>query len=52
VAQNAVPGSVGTYAWGGNSSIYFFIDPQVELIGIFLTQLSPSSSYSLHAQFH
>jgi len=51
VAQNAVPGSVGTYAWGGNSSTYFFIDPQEELIGIFLTQLSPSSSYPLRAQF-
>jgi len=51
VAQNAVPGSVGTYAWGGNSSTYFFIDPQERLAGIFLTQLSPSSSYPLRAQF-
>ena len=51
VAQNAVPGSVGTYAWGGASSTYFFIDPKEDLIGIFLTQLIPSDSYPLRAQF-
>jgi CubicO group peptidase (beta-lactamase class C family) len=51
VAENDVPGSVGTYAWGGGASTYFFIDPQEELIGLFLTQLTPSSSYPLRAQF-
>lgn len=51
VAKNAVPGSVGTYAWGGGASTYFFIDPQEELIGLFLTQLSPSTAYPLRAQF-
>ena len=51
VAENDVPGSVGTYAWGGAASTYFFIDPQEELIGLFLTQLTPSSSYPLRAQF-
>ena len=51
VAENDVPGSVGTYAWGGGASTYFFIDSQEELIGLFLTQLTPSSSYPLRAQF-
>ncbi len=51
VAQNAVPGSVGTYAWGGAASTYFFIDPHEEMIGLFLTQLTPSDSYPLRAQF-
>ena len=51
VAQNDVPGSVGTYAWGGGASTYFFIDPQEQLIGLFLTQLTPSDSYPLRAQF-
>ena len=51
VAQNDVPGSVGTYAWGGGASTYFFIDPQEELIALFLTQLQPSDSYPLRAQF-
>ena len=51
VAQNDVPGTVGTYAWGGAASTYFFIDPHEELIGLFLTQLMPSDSYPLRAQF-
>ena len=51
VAQNDVPGSVGTYAWGGGASTYFFIDPQEELIGLFFTQLEPSDSYPLRSQF-
>ena len=51
VAENAVPGSVGTYAWGGAASTYFFVDPEEELIGLFLTQLLPSSSYPIRAQF-
>ena len=51
IADNAVPGSVGTYGWGGNGSTYFFVDRQENLVGLFLTQLSPSSSYPLRAQF-
>jgi CubicO group peptidase (beta-lactamase class C family) len=51
IAANAVPGSVGTYGWGGNGSTYFFVDRQESLVGLFLTQLSPSSSYPLRAQF-
>lgn len=51
VAANDVPGSEGTYAWGGNSSSYFFIDPAEDLAAVFLTQLTPSSAYPLRAQF-
>lgn len=51
VAENDVPGSVGTYAWGGAASTYFFIDPNEDLIAVFLTQLTPSSSYPIRAQF-
>ena len=51
VAENDVPGSVGTYAWGGAASTYFFVDREEQLVGIFLTQLSPSDSYPLRAQF-
>lgn len=51
VASNDVPGSVGTYSWGGAASTYFFIDPEEQLAGIFLTQLTPSDSYPLRAQF-
>ncbi|MDC1368957.1 beta-lactamase family protein, partial [Pseudomonadales bacterium] len=51
VAANDVPGSVGTYSWGGTASTYFFVDRQEQLIGLFLTQLTPSDSYPLRAQF-
>lgn len=51
VARNAVPGSAGTYAWGGAASTYFFIDPAEQLSAVFMTQLMPSDSYPLRAQF-
>ena len=51
VAENDVPGSVGTYSWGGAASTYFFVDRKEQLAAIFLTQLTPSSSYPIRAQF-
>jgi CubicO group peptidase (beta-lactamase class C family) len=51
IAANAVPGSAGTYGWGGNGSTYFFVDREEALVGLFLTQLAPSNSYPLRAQF-
>jgi len=51
IAANGVPGSKGTYGWGGNGSTYFFVDREEQLIGLFLTQLAPSTSYPLRAQF-
>ncbi|MCP1470772.1 CubicO group peptidase (beta-lactamase class C family) [Sphingobium sp. OAS761] len=35
----------GEYYWGGVFSTYFWIDPVERLIGIFMTQLLPSSAY-------
>ena len=43
-AKTLLPGSVGEYSWGGAASTTFWIDPQEDLIAIFLTQLLPSSS--------
>lgn len=40
----------GTYYWGGVFSTYFWIDPVERLIGIFMTQLLPSSAYPVRAQ--
>jgi CubicO group peptidase (beta-lactamase class C family) len=51
VAENDVPGTVGTYSWGGAASTYFFVDRKEQLAAIFLTQLIPSSSYPIRAQF-
>jgi CubicO group peptidase (beta-lactamase class C family) len=35
---NPLPGSVGDYYWAGVMGTYFWIDPQKELIGIFMSQ--------------
>ncbi len=45
VADNGVLGSVGQYFWSGAYSTYFFIDPQEDLIAIFMSQRSPYSGY-------
>lgn len=44
------PGSVGDFSWGGMASTFFWIDPVQELSVVFLTQLSPSSSYPARAE--
>ena len=36
-------GSEGVYWWGGAYGTAFWIDPEEELIGIFMTQLLPDS---------
>ena len=40
-------GSVGTFGWGGFFFTNFFIDPQEQMIGIFLCQLHPSGGLDL-----
>ena len=47
VARSQTNGSVGEYGWGGMASTNFFIDPEEDLLMIFMTQLIPSSSYPL-----
>lgn len=43
-------GSAGEFAWGGAASTFFFVDPDEDLLAIFLTQLMPSSSYPLRRE--
>ncbi|WP_218838601.1 serine hydrolase domain-containing protein [Halopseudomonas pelagia] len=50
VAKSQTNGSVGEYGWGGMASTNFFIDPQEDLLMIFLTQLIPSSSYQIRQE--
>ncbi len=45
-----LPGSAGTYYWGGAASTAFFVDPHDELSVVFLTQLLPSSTYPIRRQ--
>jgi CubicO group peptidase (beta-lactamase class C family) len=45
LAQTQTLGSVGAYGWGGAASTSFWVDPQEDLIGVFMTQLMPSGTY-------
>ena len=49
-AANKVPGSAGSYSWGGAASTIFWNDPVEEITGLFLTQLLPSSTYPIRPQ--
>jgi len=49
-ARSMVHGSVGEFYWGGIFSTAFFIDPVERLIMIFMTQLSPSSTWPIRRE--
>jgi CubicO group peptidase (beta-lactamase class C family) len=49
-AKTLIPGSAGEYAWGGAATTSFWIDPAEELIAIFMTQVLPSSAYSVRRE--
>jgi CubicO group peptidase (beta-lactamase class C family) len=38
VAESALPGSVGEFGWGGAAKTYYWVDPQEQLVGVFMTQ--------------
>jgi CubicO group peptidase (beta-lactamase class C family) len=50
LAQSRILGSVGTYGWSGAASTDFWVDPQEDLVGVFMTQLIPSGTYPLHPE--
>jgi len=49
-AATLIPGSAGDFFWGGAASTFFWIDPREDLIGLFLTQLLPSTAYPVRRQ--
>jgi len=44
-------GGVGTYGWGGFFHTLFWIDPENDIIGIFMTQLRPDEGVDVRADF-
>lgn len=38
VGASGLPGSAGEFGWSGAAKTYFWIDPQEQLVGLFLTQ--------------
>lgn len=49
--QGPVPGSTGTFSWGGAYCTIFFIDPKEELIGIMMTQVRPYNHLNIRNDF-
>jgi CubicO group peptidase (beta-lactamase class C family) len=48
--QNGFPATEGSYFWGGLASTLFWVDPEEELVVIFMTQLMPSSVFNFRGQ--
>jgi CubicO group peptidase (beta-lactamase class C family) len=38
VGQTAAPGSVGEFGWSGAAKTHYWVDPQEQMIGLFMTQ--------------
>jgi CubicO group peptidase (beta-lactamase class C family) len=49
-SRTLMPGSDGDFFWGGAASTFFWVDPAEDLIGIFMTQLIPSSTYPVRRE--
>jgi CubicO group peptidase (beta-lactamase class C family) len=48
---NGTASSVGEYNWGGLHGTSFWIDPEEDLIGIFMVQIYPNQSIDFRGQF-
>jgi len=48
--RTLILGSNGEFSWGGMATTLFWVDPVEQLIGIFLTQLMPSSTYAVRRE--
>ena len=42
--------SEGEFSWGGGLSTFFYVDPQEEVVVVFLTQLMPSGAYPIRSE--
>ncbi|MEO8723134.1 MAG: serine hydrolase domain-containing protein [Sphingobium sp.] len=49
-ARSLLPGSAGEYYWGGLLSTTFFIDPVERIIAILMTQVMPSSAFTIRRE--
>ncbi|WP_375380798.1 serine hydrolase domain-containing protein [uncultured Sphingomonas sp.] len=50
VARSMIPGSVGEYYWGGMFSTAFFVDPVERISMVFMTQVSPSTAFTIRRE--
>ncbi len=48
---SSAPGSVGAYGWGGLATTHFWIDPEEDMVGLFMTQFVPADYYPVEREF-
>jgi CubicO group peptidase (beta-lactamase class C family) len=49
-ARTLIPGTPGEFFWGGMASTFFWVDPVEDLTVVFMTQLRPSSTYTVRRE--
>jgi len=50
VGERGVPGSVGEYGWGGAYHSTYWVDPEEELVVVYMAQLIPSGGLDDHGK--
>ncbi len=48
---DGMPGSVGDFNWGGLHGTSFWVDPQEDLIGVFMVQIYPNADIDFRRRF-
>lgn len=46
------PASVGEIGWGGAASTAFWVDPRLELVVVFMTQVMPAAALPIRGRLH
>ena len=49
---NGALGSPGEYSWGGAAGTRFWIDPDEEMVGVFMIQILPHAGLTYGTEFH
>jgi CubicO group peptidase (beta-lactamase class C family) len=49
-ARTQVIGSAGDFMWGGWASTIFWVDPNEDLVVVFMTQFAPSGTFNFRSQ--
>ncbi len=49
--RNGASGSVGDYSWGGAAGTRFWIDPEEEMVGVFMIQILPHGGLTYGSEF-
>lgn len=51
LGARGAPGSTGEYGWGGAYHSSFWVDPEEELVAVYLAQLIPAGNLDDHSKF-